>query len=144
MAKKPDFDLGSITKKMNIGGIMDNVKSMISSTDNNIEPQDGDVIGALLAQLHTQAQEASATYKEQAKQLEALANTASQIYAALEAERAPAEDVESTDTTATEVEQTETAEADTTAPDDKPQVDATDTAQTEEKAVSKSENDTTN
>lgn len=89
MSKKSDFDLGSITKKMNIGGLMDNVKSIISPTSITIDADDGDKIGALLSHLNDLVKEVSIVHEQQEQRLGNISRTSAQIYEALQAERAP-------------------------------------------------------
>jgi methyl-accepting chemotaxis protein len=85
MAKKNDFDLNAIKKKMNLGGIMDNVKSIISPTSISIDAKDGDQIGALLAQLNELVKEVAIAHEEQEKRLGNISRTSAQIHTLLQA-----------------------------------------------------------
>lgn len=83
MSKKKDFDVSSITKKLNLGGIVDNVKSIISPTSITIDAKDGDEVGALLAHLNELVKECAIEHEKQEQRLGQISKTSAQIYAAL-------------------------------------------------------------
>ena len=83
MAKKKGFDLGSITEKLNISGVVDNVKSIISPTSITIDAKDGDEVGALLAHLNELVKEVAIEHEKQEQRLGQISKTSAQIYALL-------------------------------------------------------------
>jgi hypothetical protein len=85
MANKPD--MGDITKKLNIGGIINNVKSMISPGGQTPQPEDGDVVGMQLAELSLLIQEQATVNAEQAKRLAKTNQLFNAVFNTLKAER---------------------------------------------------------
>jgi hypothetical protein len=83
MSKKKDFDISSITKKFNLDGIMDNVKSIISPTSITIDAEDGDQVGALLAHMNELVKECAVEHEKQEQRLGQISKTSAQIYALL-------------------------------------------------------------
>jgi len=83
MSKKKEFDVSSITKKLNIGGLMDNVKSIISPTSITIDAEDGDKVGALLSHLNELVSECAVEHEKQEQRLGQISKTSAQIYALL-------------------------------------------------------------
>ena len=84
--KKSDFDLGSISKKINLSGLMDNVKSIISPTSITIDAADGDEVGALLAHLNELVKEIAVEHEKQEQRLGQVSKTSAKIYALLNKE----------------------------------------------------------
>lgn len=111
MSKK-DFDVSSITKKLNLGGIMDNVKSIISPTSITIDAADGDQAGQLLAHLNELVKECAVEHEKQEQRLGQISKTSAQIYALLHQED-KVEQKPKAEKTATEGESVKEKSADT-------------------------------
>lgn len=85
MPNKPD--LGDISKKLNISGIVDNVKSIISPGGVTPKAEEGDVVGLQLAELSLKIQELAAVNAEQAKRLAQVNKLFNAVFDTLKAER---------------------------------------------------------
>jgi hypothetical protein len=94
MSKKMDFDISSITKKLNLSGIVDNVKSIISPTSISIDAKEGDQVGLLLAHLNELVSQVAVEHERQEQRLGQISKTSAQIYALLQQDhvKAPAEE----------------------------------------------------
>ena len=93
MANKPD--LSDLSKKLNIQGLVDNIKSMISPGGKTPMPEDGDMIGAKLAELSVLVQTIASEHAEQSKRFAKVNNLFNEVFSDIKAERdeanAPAE-----------------------------------------------------
>lgn len=85
MANKSDFS--DLTKKLNLNGIMDNVKSIITPGGVTPKAEDGDVVGLQLAELSLKIQELAKVNAEQAKRLAEVNKLFNAVFDQLKAER---------------------------------------------------------
>jgi hypothetical protein len=88
MSKKMDFDISSITKKLNLSDIVDNVKSIISPTSITIDAKEGDQVGALLSHLNELVSQVAIEHEKQEQRLGQISKTSAQIYALLQKDTA--------------------------------------------------------
>ncbi len=85
MSNKPD--LGEISKKLNIAGLVSNIKSMISPGGQTPMPEDGDLIGAKLAELSVLVQEIAKEHAEQTKRFAQVNSLFNQVFEDIKEER---------------------------------------------------------
>lgn len=87
MAKKPD--LSDITKKIDISGIMNSLKTMINPAGGTPDVDPSDAIGVKIAQISTLVQDMAKAQSEQAKELAKVNQLLNGLYQDLEALRHP-------------------------------------------------------
>jgi hypothetical protein len=85
MANKPDFN--DLAKKLNIGGLVDNVKSIVMPGANTPNPEEGDAVGLKLAEMSLLVQEIAGVHAEQAKRMAKLNGLYNETFNILKAER---------------------------------------------------------
>lgn len=83
---KPDFN--ELTKKLNIQGLMDNVKSMINPEGNTPSVSSGDAMGEKMAKASILLQETTKALDEQVKKLAEINRLINDLFKDLEAIRA--------------------------------------------------------
>lgn len=87
MAKNP---LSDFTKKLDLGGIVKNVKTMINPMSQTPDVDIDDPLGVKMAQISTLLQKSVLLHGEQTKLLEQTNTMVNELYEALEAIRNPA------------------------------------------------------
>ena len=90
MADKPDFS--DISKKLNIGGLVNNVKSLISPGGATPDPDEDDKVGCQLAELSLLMQELNETNEEQSKRMVEINKLFNLLFEELKAEREAVEE----------------------------------------------------
>ncbi len=85
---KPDFN--ELSKKLNIQGLIDNVKSMINPEGNTPKPAAGDEMGEKMANISMSLQDCIKALSEQAKSLNTINQGINDLFKDLEAIRAQA------------------------------------------------------
>ncbi|MDF1796795.1 MAG: hypothetical protein P1U63_09690 [Coxiellaceae bacterium] len=85
MADKPDFS--DISKKLNIGGLVNNVKSLISPGGATPDPEEGDKVGHQLAELSLLMQELNEANEEQSRRMVEINKLFNLLFEELKAER---------------------------------------------------------
>ncbi|MDF1760706.1 MAG: hypothetical protein P1U40_09235 [Coxiellaceae bacterium] len=90
MADKPDFS--EISKKLNIGGLVSNVKSLISPGGATPDPDEDDKVGCQLAELSLLMQELNETNEEQSKRMVEINKLFNLLFEELKAEREAVEE----------------------------------------------------
>ncbi len=88
MTKIPDFS--ELTKKLDLQGIVDSVKSAIGTQTPPAEAPDGDSIAAEFVEIITALQQVTKTQSEQAKALDHLGNKLNALYKNVMAYKTPA------------------------------------------------------
>lgn len=95
--EKKDFDLASLSKRLKLDGLVDNVKSIISPTSITIDAAEGDQVGALLAHLNELVHTCALEHEKQEQRLGQIAKTSANIYALLQAQASAKATTEPTD-----------------------------------------------
>ncbi len=116
MAKIPDF--GGLTKKLDIQGLMDTVKSAVSGTGG--APQkapEGDEVAARFVEVLNQVQELANAHSEQAKTISAIHSKLNVLYKDVQALRTTSATATTTVTTSTTATPSTTATSSTTIDD---------------------------
>ncbi len=90
MADKPDFS--EITKKLKIGGLVHNVRSLISPAGGTPDPEEGDKIGHQLAELSLLMQELAEVNEEQNTRMRDINKLVNEIFEELKEEREAVEE----------------------------------------------------
>ncbi len=86
MAKKPD--LSDLTKKIDIGGIVDNIKSMVNPGGGTPDVDPNDALGIKIAQISLKIQELVTAQAEHTKSLSEINKLLNAAFKDLEAVRA--------------------------------------------------------
>ncbi|MDF1655293.1 MAG: hypothetical protein P1U34_09295 [Coxiellaceae bacterium] len=85
MADKPDFS--DLTKKLKIGGLVDNVRSLISPGGSTPDPDEDDKVGHQLAELSLLMQELNEVNAEQSERMVEINKLFNVLFEELQAER---------------------------------------------------------
>lgn len=102
MAKKPD--LSDLTKKIDIGGIVDNIKSMVNPGGDTPEVDPNDALGIKIAQISVKIQDLVSAQAEHTKSLSEINKMLNAAFKDLEALRKQCSDCETCDSGAVEEE----------------------------------------
>jgi len=89
MAKKPDFS--ELTKKLDVSGIVNSLKSMINPAGGTPDVDPSDAIGMKIAQVSTLVQEMAKVQAQQTKDLQKVNQLLNGLFQDLEALRHPPE-----------------------------------------------------
>lgn len=81
------------TKKMNLQGVLDNIKSLVNPAGETPSPSPDDAVGNKVAELSVLIQELAATNAEQAKKLAKVNRLFNALYKDIELLRQPTEEV---------------------------------------------------
>lgn len=84
----PKPDLGELSKKLNIQGLVNNVKSMINPEANTPKAASGDAMGEKMASISITLQETMKALNEQVKNLNSINQSINDLFKDLEAVRA--------------------------------------------------------
>ena len=102
MAKKPD--LSDLTKKIDIGGIFDNIKSMVNPGGDTPDVDPNDALGIKIAQISVKIQDLVSAQAEHTKSLSEINKLLNAAFKDLEALRKQCSDCETCDSGAVEEE----------------------------------------
>ena len=102
MSKKPD--LSDLTKKFDIGGIVDNIKSMVNPGGDTPDVDPNDALGIKIAQISVKIQELVSSQAEHTKSLSEINKLLNAAFKDLEALRKQCSDCEACGSNAVEEE----------------------------------------